>query len=140
MGEEMPYNRDDLEWSELAQAGFRVLKERAVGRNMIPYSEFTDALARESGLPPLDLGRDRAAVGPLLAEISALGRNDHPDLLISVLVYNKASNAPGRGFFELAKRHDLLSMGAGEKEEWAFMADQVAGLDTYYRESARSRA
>ena len=133
------YGRDDLEWDELVLAGLRILKRRAVGRNMIQYADFVAALADESGQPPLTLSRDRAAIGPLLAEISERAREDHPGLLISVLVYNKASSMPGKGFFELTKRLGLLSADASEKEEWAFMASQTTGLDSHYS-GAGSRA
>ncbi|MCC3292410.1 hypothetical protein [Arthrobacter sp. zg-Y1110] len=134
----MPYNRDDLEWGELIRAGYRVLKRRAVGGEMLTYSKFTEELAAESELPQLMLSTDRAAIGPLLAAISDLGRQEHPDLLISVLVYSKGTSSPGKGFFELAKNHRLLSAGAGEAEEWKFVKAQIAGLDDHYSKNTSS--
>lgn len=135
----MRYKRDDLEWDVLVRAGHEVLTELARSKKEADYTEFASMLAAKSKLPPLVFPQDRGTVGDLLADISELGCEEHPDLLLSVLVHARASGAPGEGFYALARHHGLLSEGAGDAEKYRLLDAQVKGLRDHYR-PLRSRS
>lgn len=124
----MPHGRDDLEWNELVGAGFDILKALARQKTQTDYTAFVNHLAVDTGLARFVFPQDRQAVGTLLADISKLGREDHPGLLLSVLVHARSTKTPGGGFFDLAKSVNLLSEGAGEREKMRFIDQQQKGL------------
>lgn len=128
----MPHGRDDLEWNELAEAGLSILKFLAARKTQTDYTSFVQDLAVETGLRQFVFPQDRQVVGTLLADISKRGREDHPELLLSVLVHARATKMPGGGFFDLAKSVQLISEGVGEAEQMRFIVRQQEGLWAMY--------
>lgn len=135
----MPHGRDDLEWNDLVEAGYGILTSRAPLQEMLDYTAFARMLAGKTGQPVMVFPQDRNAVGHLLADISRRGFEDHPKLLLSVLVYARAGGRPGRGFFDLARDQDLITGTLSTEEEDVFVYDQVRKLaDAYRKRPARS--
>lgn len=128
----MSYSRDDLEWDELVRAGHGILTRHAARKTGLTYTEFAIELEDVTGLRRFTFPEDRSAIGDLLADVSERGLEDHPRLLLSALVHASVTKKPGKGFFDLARHHDLLSEGAGEAEEYALMNSQVDGLRDRY--------
>lgn len=128
----MSYSRDDLEWEELVRAGHEILTSHAARKTGLTYTDFAIELEDVTRLRRFTFPEDRSAIGDLLADISERGREDHPGLLLSALVYASVTKKPGGGFFALARHHGLLSEGAGEEEQYALMNSQVDGLRDRY--------
>lgn len=134
----MPHGRDDLEWNELVEAGLSILKSLAARKTQTDYTAFVEDLAVETGLRRFVFPQDRQVLGTLLADISKRGREEHSELLLSVLVHARATKMPGGGFFDLAKSVQLISEGAGEGEQMRFIVQQQEGLwATYGRRAVR---
>lgn len=128
----MRYTRDSSEWDELVAAGREILAELARDRREADYTAFAALLHERTKLPSLVFPQDRGTVGDLLADISELGREEHPELLLSVLVHARATGAPGEGFYALARHHGLLAEGAGDAEKYRLLDKQVKGLRAHY--------
>lgn len=139
----MPHGRDEAEWNELVERGYRILSKMAGNKDKpISYTDFSNALAasmvggqhRRFIFP-----QDRNAIGTLLADISKRGIADRPGWLLSALVTGRNSNQPGGGFYVLAKSLGLLSEGAGKEEQEIFFWKQLEGLWKEYALDRRQR-
>jgi hypothetical protein len=124
------YGRADEEWDLLVKAGRQFLIERARLGKVTTYTELNATLVRRTGCPAFDFDRadERAAVGHLLGLIVTQDQScdpSTPPLMLSALVHYLGANDAGPGFYELAKRLQLLPMSASQTEREAFWIEQV---------------
>ncbi|MEW2076336.1 hypothetical protein AB0941_22300 [Streptomyces sp. NPDC013433] len=127
------YGRADSEWEELVHAGHGFLIERAKLGKLTSYTELNVILARRAGCRPFDFERadERAAMGYLLGLIVERDQEiapSDPAVMLSALVNYLGANDAGSGFYQLAKKLELLPMSASADEKFSFWVKQVKQL------------
>lgn len=127
------YGRDDVTWSQLAEAGRAFLIERARLRRTTSYTELNTVLERRTRLPGFDFthANERAAMGHLLYMIVMC---DWPQtrLMLSALVLYLSGNDPGTGFYALAQDLEILSARASAQKKEEFWVTQLGDLYEHY--------
>lgn len=128
----MFYGRSDTDWERLAAEGQDHLEDLAAHRADISYGEMNTELNRRTGLRPFDLDQpgERKAMGELLGQISEASYAAH-GVLISALVHHQDSD-PGRGFYDLAERKDLIPRGLRQMARWEWWVGHVAAVHRAY--------
>ena len=114
----MFYGRSDADRERLAAEGQDHLEDLAAHRGDTSYGEMNAELNRRTGLRPfgLDQPGERKAMGELLGQISEASYAAH-GVLISALVHHRDSD-PGRRFYDLAERKDLIPRGLRQMARW----------------------
>jgi hypothetical protein len=133
------YGRPLEEWEQLINAAIEILQQTGRDRRnpTIPYSDLNDRLAALTGQPKFDFGNplDRKAIGALLSDVNDRTMDEIEELMdkklmLSSLVWLKGEADLGKGFYDYARAHGLLTTpGRAARDE--FMVRQLIGLSDY---------
>lgn len=128
----MFYGRSDADWERLAAEGQDHLEDLAMHGADTAYGEMNAELSRRTSLRPFDLDQpeERKAMGELLGQVSDASHAEH-GVLISALVHHQDGD-PGRGFYDLAERKDLIARGLPQMARWEWWIGHVAAVHRAY--------